>query len=490
MAELGTPEWHRDRLLVALENRRKKVVEAENWYDGRHPIPNPPPGTVASIDDEAHAAFNAMQQRAIMNFIPPVVNQPARKCLISGIRFGESSPSSDPVIWKIWQRNQMDADHALSNLEALKVGSAPVLVWFDEKDHAKSTITVEDPGQTVVSYQAGSRRIRTAALKRWVDDSGLTFITLYLPGQIYKWQSTASADSKLQLPDDADAWRVRQPANEAWPTPNPLGVVPIVEVRANQGLKARKFGGGTPEFMQVITPQLRINQTVMTMLITEANQAFRQRWATNWDYPTEDDGVTPDKARMIRASASGLWALNSGEEDKEVRVGEFSQSDSRPFIDSIGMGVKHVASLTDTPPYAFLIGDMVNVAADTLARIEAGFTTKVLSHTNQFGEAWEEICRLALLVEGDSRATDSGLSVDWIQPESRTATEQSTLARTRFDLGAPQEAVFSALPDVDQQEAHRWVMQQAAESLLTDRSTTDATPAAEPTQRNKDVARV
>ena len=124
--------------------------------------------------------------------------------------------------------------------------------------------------------------------------------------------------------------------------PNPFGVVPMLEARANAPLKASRFGGGVPEFAGQINEQRKLNATVMDMLITLENQAYRQRWATDWDYPTLDDGK-PDTAEMIRAGASRLMVFNN-EDGTVPKVGEFAQTDFRPFLDVLEFWINIVAT--------------------------------------------------------------------------------------------------------------------------------------------------
>ena len=191
---------------------------------------------------------------------------------------------------------------------------------------------------------------------------------------------------------------------------------------------------------------------------------------TGWDYPTNEDG-TPDERALMKASAARLWTFPPGDGVEEVKVGEFAQADFRPFIDAIGMWVKAIASTSGTPPYAFLLGDMINVAADSLARIDGIKTTKLRAHARQLGEAWEDVLRFALALEGNPKASDTSSSVVWGEFEERTVTEQANLAQIFKNLGAPDEVVYATLPGVSQQEALRWVRQAQAAQLMAAAST-------------------
>lgn len=470
---MSDPRGLLERLCKALDERQKAVKEAEDWYEGNHPLPDPPPNTPALTDGEARKAFTTMSSLAITNMLPPISDTLTAGLRIEGFQFSESGTSTDDEAWRIYQRNYLDADSRLWWNAAGQTGQSFGLVW-PGPDGAE--ITVEDPSQCIVMYVAGSRRKRAAGLKRWVDEDGYTLATLYTPEWVYKFRSK-TPNTTLWTPSTgtSDSWEIRQPADEAWPLANPLGEVPLVEIRCNAPLRASQFGGGRPLFAKQINDQRKINHTVMSILIAEDNQSFRQRWATGWDYPTNPDG-TPDKQAMAKFSASRMAVFNGVEGEGEVKVGEFSQADFRPMLEVMGAWVKVIASTSGTPPYAFLIGDMINVAADALARIEGVKAANQRAFADEVGESPEEIMRLALKAEGNPKANDTGLSIQWAEFEQRTATEQIAVAQAMKELGAPEEVYFAALPNVSKSEARRWAIQKSASALLSGTLTVDDLP--------------
>lgn len=448
-----------DMMCKALDDRAKDVEEYEDWYEGDHPVPPPPSNTYAATDIEARRAFENLSRLAVTNFLPPIVDATASKLRVEGFRFSSAPTSSDAEAWAIWQRNFLDADQALVHVGALAVGQATAIVWTGADGLAE--ITCEDPEQTIVLYAAGSRRKRLAGLKRWCDDDEHLLATLYLADAIYKFRSVQPVDKMRPNEDPKVAWKPREVPGEAWPLPNPLGRVPMVEARVNASLKPERFGGGEPEFEKQINLQRQINATTLAMLTTMEHQAFRQRWVVGWEAPTNPDG-TPDRYALLKAAAGKLWTFD----DPDVKVGEFAQADLRPFLEVNLATVKAMAATSATPPYAFLIGDMVNVAADSLARIEGAHTAKVRAHAATFSEFWQEVLSLGLQVEGNPKWTDTATSVVWGDIEQRTATEQIGVAQALKNLGAPSEAVFAALPDVDQATAARWAREARAAQLV------------------------
>ena len=101
-----------------------------------------------------------------------------------------------------------------------------------------------------------------------------------------------------------------------------------------------------------------------------------------------------------------------------------------------------------------------------MARIDGILTAKTAAHARTLGSSAAEVMRLALKAEGDPRAADPGIHTVWGEIDERTATEQANVAQIAKNMGAPDEASFAMLPDVDQAEAARWVRQNRGRSLL------------------------
>jgi hypothetical protein len=458
------PSAERNRLLKALDDRTKAVKDADDWFEGRHPTPEPPINTAAAVDGEARAAFNNMSALSVTNLLPPIVTAPARKLDPQGFQLSQEPSKTDGDAWTIWLRNDMDAEAGVIADDALRTGQSIVLVW-PGKD-GKAVITVEDPAQCIVAYTAGSRKVRRSALKRWIDDDGYTCVTLYTPAWIYKWRSKSKQVAGLHLPG-GESWEQRDTPGESWPLRNPYGEVTMCEIAVGRGSKARPFGGGTPYFTGQLNEQRKINQTVMNLLVTMEYQAFRQRWVTGWDFPLLEDG-TPDKAAIAKASAARVMAFSADDPQAadQIRVGEFAQADFTPFGKMMEVWIKVMASTSSTPPYAFLLGDMVNVAADALARIDGEHIASVEYLSRFIGRGEAEVLRLCYLVEGNPKANDPVITTVWGEFENRTGSEQADMAKTLDDVGAPKEAVFGAFKSVDAYQANQWANRNRGQQLL------------------------
>jgi hypothetical protein len=80
--------------------------------------------------------------------------------------------------------------------------------------------------------------------------------------------------------------------------------------------------------------------------------------------------------------------------------------------------------MTKTPLY-YLAANYSNISADAIRAQEAGLVKKIEEHQAVFGEAWEEVIRLALKVKGDPRASDQASEVTWVPADSHSLAEST-----------------------------------------------------------------
>jgi hypothetical protein len=427
-----------------LEKQAAACVKRDDWYSGEHPVP------ALTGSSKATEAYKALLDEARSNWCEIVVDAVEERLAVIGFRFGaQATETNDLDVWRsIWQTNGLDAGQITAHREALIHGFCPVLVWPGE-DGAMPTVSIEDPQQVVVKYESRARRRRVAALKVWTDGDTKTWV-LYRPDRVEWWVSQKSADP------------ARAELDEEQSGPNPLGVVPIVELE-------NKTRVGKPPKAEisttVISIQKRINRTLFGRMLATEFAAFRQRWATGMEIPEDENG---DQVEPFKAAVDRLWIS----EDPDTKFGEFSESDLNGYIRAIEADVQHLAAVTHTPPH-YVLGNMVNISGDALKAAEAGLISKCRSRQTTFGERWEEIIRLALKAVDDKRADDQSCAVVWRDPEYRTEGELVDALVKMASLGVPRSVLWSrwgATPT----DIERWTL----ESAKAD--TTPVDPATDP----------
>lgn len=434
-----------------LDDQARRVGVYTDYYDGRHRL--------TYVTQKWNEAFGRMFGTLADNWCQIVVDAAAERLAVEGFRFG-SDDQADGEAWAIWQANALDADANMAHREAIKTGRAYALVAPPQRDSDVPFITVEHPSQVTVAHAPGNRRLRLAALKKWLDDDGYAYATLYLPDQLHKWRSQEKvkqhgASTRIQWVRRGD-----DPGGA-----NPLGVVPMVPIYNRPSM----LGGGQSDLEPAIPLQDGINKTLADMLVASEFGAFPQRVLTGLELPATDP--TTGKSTELKASASRVWTFGN----PDIKVSELSAADLSNYVAPIQMMIHHLAAQTRTPPH-YLLGEIVNASGDALKAAEAGLVAKVRDKQVDFSDSWEEVMRLAFSLLGSAgraRATDA--ETIWRDPENRTDAEKTDAALKQRQLGVPLEMIWEQLGYSPQQ-----IERMKAQAGLPDRPPPGATTAQVP----------
>lgn len=444
-----SPHWWVNKLLTKLNTQATLTKAFEAYYDGTQPLP------IALSTKQYRKEFEAMLQNVRDNWMPLVVDAVAERLNVTGFRLS-SDAKADMSASELWQRNHLDADAGLGHATALTTGRCPIMVWADAD--GKAEITVEHPSQIVVAYENGSRRRRVAAIKSWCDEwTGETWVNLYLPNGIYKYKARGKVEDKLQgqtlLPDPRypgfNGWSIPVDVGdytiterESAPMPNPLGVVPIIELRNRMRLRD---GHCRSEIMEVISTQDQIDKTTIDMLVASEFAAFRQRWATGVDIPENSDG---QPVEPFATAVDRLWTVP----DANARFGDFNPADLGQYVKVLENRVQSIAARTRTPPHYFLGQSGAFPSGESIKSAETGLVAKVRNRMTAFGEVWEEAIRLAGAVEGNEEMANAfSAEVIWGDPESRTESEHVDATMKKKALDVPTQQLWEDLGYTPQQ---------------------------------------
>ena len=434
MADMTPAAWL-ELLESRLDARQKRLRTLEDYYDGHHPM--------AFATSKFREAFGGLLETLSDNWCRIVVTSSARRLKVQGFRFGPEE-SADDAAWAIWQANGMDAQSAMVHTEAIKLGEAYWLVEPPRADGAEPRITCEHPSQMIVATAPGDRTQRLAALKRWLDDDGYAYATLYLPDQVVKYRSAEKVVVGARV-----QWK-RRPGDEGGR--NPLGEVPVVPVCNEPTM----LGGGTSDLEPGIPIQNAIDKLCADMLVAAEFAAFRQRVMTGVETP--DDPATGRPMR-VDMGVNRLFTV----EAPDAKVFDLQASDLKNYVEAIEMFIQHLAAQTNTPPH-YLLGKMLNVSGDALAAAESGLVSKVEDKKSPFGEGHEEAMRLAFKSKGDDqRATALDAETLWAPSERRSFAQVVDGAVKLAQIGVPQEMVYEELGWSPQKIARAQAMQITAD---------------------------
>ena len=197
--------------------------------------------TLSYAQEKFRDAFGEMFHGWNDNFCSLIVDSISERLSIRGFRMAPEEPP-DKDAERIWQVNGLDAESNAAHIDALVRGSSFVVVWGDAD--GEPVVSPEPANQVTVQYKAGSRHELEAGFKRYRDDWGGEFCTLWTPE--YVATAVRGADKEWRVDEDV--------------APNPLGVVPIAPLRtASVSAKALL---PVPEPAPISTSEPRRNATV------------------------------------------------------------------------------------------------------------------------------------------------------------------------------------------------------------------------------------
>jgi hypothetical protein len=441
-AERGTSPWWLDQLGKKLADRRKAVQKFDDYYSGKQGR--------RILSTSYRVLFEEVLGAYAENFCGIVVDAIAQRLEVQGFRFPPADTArvrtprdpgmeADRDAWRIWQDNQLDAESQIAHTEALIKSVSYVLVSPFPAEFVSDRsprITIEDAFEAIVDYRAGTNE-RRIGMKRWWDEEENAYLaTLYYPDRIEKWRADGrhTQESMAQRLDSGEGanWIKREVNGELWPLPNPLGVVPLVELRNKPRLGHRVES----EIGQVIPIQDAINTLAFNELVASDAAAFPQKWATGVEIPIDAKTKKPpaDWDPDINRILSTLVP--------DAKFGTFAAADLNQWGAAIDRRVKRIASITATPYHFFLDHGGQPPSGESLRAAEAGLVRKAMSKQVHNGETWEEVIRLAFLALGDERATILDSETIWANPETLTEAEHVDALVKLGSINVPDEQLW------------------------------------------------
>jgi hypothetical protein len=162
MAQSGTPDWWLDRLYKCLRDRQPRIRMWDDWYTGRHPLPQG--------YEKADAMLLRLLETIGLNMLALVTDAALDRMHVEG--FKVNGQTNDDV-WQMLQSNNFDLAAAQVLQEKMALSEAYMLVDPNPNRDGHPTVTPEHPEQAITESYPGSMQ-RAAGLKVWQDDLGDT----------------------------------------------------------------------------------------------------------------------------------------------------------------------------------------------------------------------------------------------------------------------------------------------------------------------------
>lgn len=380
-----------------------------DYYDGNHKL--------AFASSKFETAFGQTLKRMRDNLCPIVVDAIAdRMEVINFAGDGEKETDVSKQAWALWQREQMELVSNETHIEALKTGCAYVIVWEDDENKAKFYL---QDSRNVCVIEHEETGVAIFAAKQWEKDKFIR-LTLYYPDRIEKYIS----EKKRIVGRDfkANSFIEINIEGEDFVTENPYGVIPVFAFETN------------PTLLNAIPIQDALNKTVCDKLVAMEFAAFRQRWATGLEPPTDE--LTGVPTLPFKAGVDRLWFTN----DKDTQFGEFGAADLEQFLKVADAYRLEMARVSGTPLHFFSINTSDAISGEALKTLESRFTKKAKRLCLNFGGVWSKAMKLALAIEGES--SSDNLTVQWDSPEQRSEKEFYETLGLKAELGIPEEVLW------------------------------------------------
>lgn len=419
-------------LEAELMHRAGEADRLNAYYRGEHQLRFASP--------EFREYFGSRYRGFSDNWTQVVADSPVERLTPIGIKVA-GDDRADRDLWRVWQVNGLDADCQLGFLGAGIARRSFVLVWGDPDDDDTPEVTFEDARECVVAYEPGSRRRRRAGLKRW-QDGYHEYATLYLPTETWKFRRPLLRQAKslnLAGVDELLEWQPRDMGEtEPNPQPNPMGLVPLVELPNRPMLSDDPLS----DVSGTVAMQDAINLLWAHLFTASDYASLAQRVILGAEVPKTP--ILDDRGQVIGEKPIDLARFTKDRvmwiEGEQAQIAEWSAADLSAFTGVIEVAVGHIAAQTRTPQH-YLIGRMANLSGDALIAAETGLVKRSEEKQMWFGQALREVFRLIALAQGDeakARAITAG-QVLWADAESRSHAQLADALMKLHSMGFPFE---------------------------------------------------
>lgn len=437
-------------LVNKLKRHDQKNALLEKYYEGKNRLKDLnisiPPNLklVDSVVGWAGTAVDVLEER--LDF----------EGYIGGDAFGVND---------IYRENELDLESSLGHKDAFIYGIGFVFVGKGrpELGEPEVLVTIESPKKATAMYDMRSRRLSAALLTQRDEMGDVLGGSLYLPNETIYF----AAYGRTFVEVDRDI--------------HGLGRVRAVPLTNNPR-------SGDPEGRSEITRAVRsyTDSAMRTLLGAEVAREFysspqRYVMGAKQDSFLDADGNPLNPWSVIQGR---VMAMPYNDEDGVMpTVGQFTANSPAPYFEQIRQYAQLIAAETAIP--ASYLGFQTDnpSSADAIRQMEARLVKRAERRQKQFGRAWSEVAKLALLVrDGQIPAEAMNIRPIWRDastPTRAAAADEVTKLVAAGVLPATSDIVLNriGLSDSDKQLLKTERATAQASDLINNLLTAPAAPA-------------
>ena len=377
-------------LVEDLDARIPLLAQYEKYYAGRQ--------SLAFLSPEAKKALGNRLGLIAVNFCRLAVVSLAERMRVTGFTV-DGTPSE--AAWDLWTGSDLDQLAGAAHRDALALGSSYAIVWADQA--GKPRVTVESAHQVSVQRDPITGDI-VGAVKKWEDQ--LT------GGRIESHVISYRPDQIVHLVGKANTTAALSPVST---TPNPLGVVPVVELRNTDRVSAPPLSE-LDDMMPLVDA---LDKLVADMMVASEYYARPRRWATGLELEEDEDGnpiAPPDENRFL---------VNEAPDGK---FGQLAGADLTPYRTSVDVILQSIMAVSALPAHYVGITTATPAGADGVRAAEAALTARAESRLASFGRSWEQVMRLALAIENHTAVDGHDVRIRWANAATRSVAQEADAA--------------------------------------------------------------
>lgn len=333
---------------------------------------------------------------------------------VEGFRMAGQSHADDRL-WAWWQENDLDVESGLAHTEALVHGRSYITVSASPDEHGSPIIRAESPKHMWVDIDPHTREVaRAVRMYRSPDSPDYDGATLFLPDKTVMMVRGKNGQGR---------WTVRETIEHN------LGVVPVVPIVNRERLSDR-YGCSeiTPELRSVTDAAARI---MMNMQATAELMAVPQRVL----FGVAQDALAADpedRQSVIEAYFARIIAV----EDSDAHATQFTAAELRNFTEVLQELAKQAASYTGLPPQYLSFNSDNPASAEAIRSSETRLVKKCERKARMFGNSWERVMRLAMLVTDGSIPQEAyRMEALWRDPATPTFAAKADAVTKLYNNG-------------------------------------------------------
>jgi hypothetical protein len=445
LSDLSPDDW-RKRLTQAHEKALPELRLMDAYYEGTQPL--------SYLAPEIQEELNDRMRQVVIAWPQLIVDALDERLDIEGFRYARSGTTEDSL-WAIWQANGLDEGSQQAHVDAMALRRAYAIVGTNDEDEATPIITPESALEVYAERDPRTGR-EVAAIKRWEEPSTGGIVpskhsNLYLPGRRIqfeqikgKWVVVDQDDHGVGAPDKSTSGQL------------------LVVTLANR--PRLKYRDGTSELQAIIPLSDAANKIASDMMVSAEYHAMPRRWGTGMSLDDfADENGQPLGA--LSSVAGKLWAS----ENKDAKYGQFPEAQLTNFHDTINSLARLVAAISGLPPAFVGLATDQPPSADAIRAGEARLVKRAERRQRAFGEAWERVMRLALLVrDGDLDPRAQSLETVWADAATPTYAQKADAVTKLHAAGIlPTEQAWEDLGYSAEQRERMRQMQDEALSRMT-----------------------